>query len=290
MPPVWRFSHFVMATHFEAVFAEVERSYAEQVSLALFQELERLESRLSCFDPGSDISRINRLEPGRSIRIGVEAFECLRRAETLRAELGNAFDINFKLAGEDPYEPGTLLQLAQVSGGFTAGRSVREEGKGDSGLALDLGGIGKGYALDFLVELMNDWGIENYLLHAGTSTALARGSAPGTEGCGWPVGIAGGWDCYTGNKELVLCARAISGSGTEVKGPHVVDPGTGLPAEGHAAAWVSCPAAADSDALSTAFMVMNTAQVENYCSSHPEVWALVFSDENNYRIFNPDIF
>lgn len=277
-----------MATYFEAVIADTDKSYAEQVSQALFAEIDRLESLFSRFDPGSEISRINRLQLGQSLRIGIDAYECLKTAENLRIKLGNAFDINYKLSRKDRAVP--QLQLNKIAGGFTAALIGAENEAEDHRIDLDLGGIGKGYALDQVVELLADWSIENVLLHAGTSTALALGSAPSSGRAGWPVGVAHGWDCYDGKKELCLIDRALSSSGTEVKGTHVTDPHSGRPASGHAAAWVSCASAAVSDVLSTAFMVMNTDQVQAYCEAHPDVWALVFVDEQNYFLFNPDVF
>ena len=53
--------------------------------------------------------------------------------------------------------------------------------------------------------------------------------------------------------------------------------------------WVSHPSAAVADALSTAFMVMNTEEVRAYCDEHPDVWALVIIDPQTCEVFNPDI-
>jgi thiamine biosynthesis lipoprotein len=78
----------------------------------------------------------------------------------------------------------------------------------------------------------------------------------------------------------------LSGSGTAVKGEHIIDPRTGRPARGHRAAWASHPSAAAADALSTAFMVMTTAGVAALCGRHPEVWALVINARKKCRIFN----
>ena len=58
-------------------------------------------------------------------------------------------------------------------------------------------------------------------------------------------------------------------------GEHILDPRTGLPAKEHLAAWARCPSAAASDALSTAFMVMPTGEVEAFCSTHDGVTAVV---------------
>jgi thiamine biosynthesis lipoprotein ApbE len=102
---------------------------------------------------------------------------------------------------------------------------------------------------------------------------------------GWPVGVGGGWPCPDAPREIWLSGRAVSGSGTEVKGKHIIDPRTGGPALGHVAAWASHPSATIADALSTAFMVMTTEEVEDYCRHYPDVWALVVRDYGDCRMF-----
>jgi thiamine biosynthesis lipoprotein len=90
-------------------------------------------------------------------------------------------------------------------------------------------------------------------------------------------------------KKFFLKNRALSGSGTEVKGEHVFDPRKNKPAGGHLGAWVSHTSAAVADALSTAFMVMNTEEVQHYCEGHPDVWALVVIDPKTCKVFNPGL-
>jgi thiamine biosynthesis lipoprotein len=89
-------------------------------------------------------------------------------------------------------------------------------------------------------------------------------------------------------KSVLLRDFALSGSGTEVKGAHILDPRTGRPASGHIAAWAAHRSAAFADALSTAFMVMATAEVEAFCRRHPDVWALVVAAGGRVSIFNRD--
>jgi thiamine biosynthesis lipoprotein len=178
-----------------------------------------------------------------------------------------------------------LLGVGTDDGGFEV---TRLGPRGRAGLELDLGAVGKGYALDAALGVLRDWDIGNVLLHAGTSTALAEGPGPaGTgRGRGWPVGAGSGPDGTAGPGRVLLLKRALSGSGTEVQGAHIVDPRTGRPASGHAAAWASHPSAAASDALSTAFMVMSTEAVAGFCDRHPGVWALVKTGTKTCRIFN----
>ena len=296
-PSVPRFSHQAMGTFYEIFVAGEDPSYAGQAARAAFGEIDRLESLLSRFDPASEIARLNRLGPGESLPIGLETSECLSIAERVRTETGGAFDVNWRRPS--PSGSGSPLELVRTVTGFAA--RVRESlDKLLRPLDLDLGAIGKGYALDRSLEILGEWSIENALIHGGTSTAIAIG-APGVEAAieaargpspqgtlpgGWAVGVGGGWPFEDAPREIILTGRrALSGSGTEVKGRHIRDPRTGEAAAGHLAAWALAGSAAEADALSTAFMVMDTAAVETYCLRRPDVWALVIKAYGDGRLF-----
>ena len=294
--PVRRFSHEAMATTFEILIADRDEAYAGQAARAAFDEIDRLERLFSRFDPSSEISRIGRIAAGETLRIGLETAEVLGLAAFVQSETGGAFDINYlgatRTAGtagarakRSPRPLTKLLRIGTDGRGFEA---TRLGPKGRSRLELDLGAVGKGYALDAALGVLHDWDVGNVLLHAGTSTALAEGPGPGGTGPGqgWPVGTGSGPDGTSGPGRVLLLKRALSGSGTEVKGAHIIDPRTGRPAAGHAAAWASHPSAAAADALSTAFMVMSTEDVAGFCGRHPGVWALVKTGPKQCRIFN----
>ena len=297
---ICRFAHQAMGTTFELLVGGCEQSYARQTSQAIFAEVDRVESLFSRFNPSSEIGQINLLQPGESLRIGVETFQCLQTALWAQAETKGAFDINvgslLKYKEKESLWRNKLLvdimeemELSRISGGFQVRIRPLKATVKTGLLDLDLGGIGKGYALDRSQEILADWEIKRALIHGGTSTALAVGTPPETdpEERGWAIGIGGDWHCPQAPRKFYLKDQAMSGSGTEVKGGHVFDPRTGRPAQGHLAAWVSHPSAATADALSTAFMVMDTEEVKDFCDRHPEVWALVVIDAKTCQVINP---
>ena len=119
------------------------------------------------------------------------------------------------------------------------------------GREIDLGGIGKGYALDRLRELLIDWGASGALVASGASTLLAFGPEA------WPVDLSGEGEA----RRIGLRDRALSASGTALQGSHIVHP-DGLnedyPAE---RMWIVAPKAALADAWSTAAMLMSPGEL-----------------------------
>jgi thiamine biosynthesis lipoprotein len=141
-----------------------------------------------------------------------------------------------------------------------------------SPVRVDLGGVGKGYGVDRMADLLREWGLDRALIHGGYSSVLALDAPEGTDG--WPISLSHPDDRSRTLARLRLERVAVSGSGTE-KGRHIVDPRVGRPVEGKIAAWPIAPDAAAGDALSTAFMVMAPQEVHAYCDRHPETRGLL---------------
>jgi len=230
----YSFTHEAMTTTFEVIVAGQEREYARQASAAVFREVERINNLLNKYDPGSDIGQVNLARQGESVRVGIETLECVEKAVWAHKISGGLFDPTV----------GTGFQWLEIDrANFSIG--WKKQGSGE----IDLGGIGKGYAIDKAAEILADWDIPEAVINGGTSTVLALGKE-------WELGVGGPWGEKVGLTTIKLKNKALSGSGTEVKGGHIINPKTGEPAQRHLAAWAIHPSAAISDALSTAFMMM----------------------------------
>jgi thiamine biosynthesis lipoprotein len=267
------FQHPAMATVFEIRCTHADAEYARQAAKASFAEVDRLELALSRFVENSDIARLNALSAGENAVVGYEALTCLLLASRLWAETGGAFD---------PAVGSGFGSLEIVAGEFVV-RSPR------GGVNVDLGAIGKGYAVDRIADVLEDWEISRALIDAGTSSVLALDPPADQED--WPLSLSEPGPAGVALACLGARQRALGASGIQ-KTDHIRNPFDGSPVRTRRAAWVSAPRAvligisdlagvepsptAVADALSTAFMIQAVDEIEAYCQSHPglEVWIL----------------
>jgi thiamine biosynthesis lipoprotein len=304
-----------MATRFEMLLhgsdAVVLRSAAEEA----LDEIERLEAQLSLYRPTSEISRINARAAFEPVRVEPELFRLLQQARRLSRECDGAFDITIAplvrcwgfmgSSGAMPDAEAIAEARASIGmhlmtlndGDFTV-RFARE------GMMLDLGAIGKGYALERAAAILLEAGVESALLHGGTSTVYAIGSPP--DGGEWKVAIedpnaefspSGISDAASGASQEAAAAvlavvplknEAMSVSGVHGKSftadgktyGHVLDPRTGRPVQGALVAAVVLPSATETDALSTALLILGSEGKKQMAHLRPGIrtW-LVTRDE-----------
>jgi thiamine biosynthesis lipoprotein len=257
MADIHQFHHRAMATYFEVRIADEDKAYAAQAAQAAFDLLDKLESHLSRFRPNSDISQIAQLTPGETMRLSEPAFACLEIAKKMELATRGGFSATAAALQTQDGPPRWSLLPEELSLRCESGR-----------LEFDLGAIGKGFALDRMAELLRSWDCPSFLLVAGGSSILA-GDAPRD---------AAGWSCGLGDdnapQRFFLTHASLSGSGLAVKGSHILDPQTGQPAPRQNRAWALADTAAESDALSTACMVLKEPELEAVLA-HDQSW-LVF--------------
>jgi len=244
MADIHTFNHHAMATHFQVRIANEERAYAAQAAQGSLDLLDRLESHLSRFRANSDIAQLAHLAPGEKMRLSEPAFACLQIAKRMEQVTNGAFSATPSALQTQTSMPQWTLAPEELSICCSSGQ-----------LQIDLGAIGKGFALDRMADLLRDWDCESFLLMAGGSSILV----------GDPPKDASGWSCGLGDENasqrLLLKHASLSGSGLAVKGEHILDPRTGRPAWRKNRAWILADTAAESDALSTACMVLSEPEL-----------------------------
>jgi FAD:protein FMN transferase len=245
MAEIHQFNHQAMATYFQVRIADQDKQYAAQAAQAAFDLLDGLEARLSRFRANSDIAQIAHLATGEKMRLSEPAFACLQIAKQMEQATHSAFCPTPAAIKVGQSLPQWELLLDEHSIFCVSGQ-----------LEFDLGAIGKGFALDRMGELLRQWDCPSFLLIAGGSSILA-GDQPAD---------APGWSCGLGeddsSQRFFLTHASLSGSGLAVKGSHILDPRTGRPASRRNRAWVLADTAAESDALSTACMVLSERELE----------------------------
>jgi thiamine biosynthesis lipoprotein len=270
---VRRFSHEAMATVYEVYASHANHRYAAQAAQAAFDVVDRLERELSRFLPNSDITRVNHLAAGERMRVTPTTLECLAIARHMFDLTGGAFDVSIGTGLPSlELDPDESLVLATTAG-----------------VRLDLGGIGKGYAVDLMAEVLEEWGLSAALVHGGFSSVLALDAPPGHDG--WPLTLSDPGVPSRKLARLSIRQTALGASGVR-KGDHIVDPRTGTPVGTRLGAWASVPRPRDSnpetaaapppraaagavtDALATAFMLLSDECIEQLCERSPglEAW------------------
>ena len=186
-------SHAAMNTLFEVIVAGQEPEYGRQAAAAAFAEIDRLERELSRYRSNSDIARINRLRAGQWTRVGLAAFECLQLAAAVWRETEGAFDVAcgaLSACWRDeqgrPRQPreAEIADARDRSGmqWLVLDESTHAVGVRVDGVGVDLGAIGKGYAIDRVADLLREWSVTRAVIQAGNSTALALDPMLETDG------------------------------------------------------------------------------------------------------------
>lgn len=299
-----------MACDWEVQLSATRDDDSMEHVFAALDLVEALEEQMTFYRDDSEIIRINRRAADGPAPVEPRLFALLQLAARLHRETDGALDITSgtlseawgfsSRRGRVPTDEALAAALALVGMQHVVLDETNSTIAFDRpGMSVNLNSIGKGYALDRMAELLEDGEVDNFLLHGGRSSVLARGHQPGARSrvssgreresrrdsptCGWTIGLRHPLRPAERLGEFYLRDQALStsGAGTQFfrrrgrRYGHILDPRTGWPAEGIYSATAIAPTAAEADALSTAFYVMGPDKVADYCAGRPELAALL---------------
>ncbi len=288
-----RMARRAMATTFEVILPYGTPGAVEAAGAAL-DEIDRLEAQLTVYRDTSEVSALNREAASRWVPVEARLFDLLALCQRLSEESDGAFDVSvgalikawgfYRRRGRVPSDEERTTVLPRLGMSHVQLDRERRTVRYDvAGLEINLGSIGKGYALDRAAEcLRREWDVRSSLMHGGHSSVLAMGSEPGGRR-GWSIGVKHPWERARRLAVVWLRDRALATSAAtfqhlEYNGRklgHILDPRTGWPAEGLASATVLAPTAAEADALATAFYILGVEEARAYCTRRPEVAAVL---------------
>ena len=260
---------YAMGTVFEiAAYAESREQASAAIDKA-FEEIVRMDDLMSNYKPDSALSRLNRSAHFHTQQVPPDLYRAIEQAVQFSRLSGGKFDITVA--------PLVNLWKAALSGDSMPSAAQRQKAEDCVGyqkieltppdqimfrsscMQVDLGAIGKGYAVDRAGEILHSSGIRNALINSGGSTILAMGSPPGQPG--WLVHLADPSrkiDPYVMLKDQsVSTSEQTAGSllGPESAG-HIIDPTTGRPIDSQFAVSVITSSGTPSDGLSTTLLLL----------------------------------
>lgn len=281
---------YCMGTMFDILAYHPSRAEAEQAVDGAMREIVRLDQVMSSFKTESDLSRLNR--EGRRGFVPVESslYEVIEKSLSVSRRSGGTFDVTIapllrtwkqaQLAGRMPATE--EIAAARKCVGYEQIETMapnRIRFRSDC-VEIDLGGIGKGYAVDRAIAVLASAGVQRALVNGGGSSIAARGAPPGQQG--WRVQIGPN----AASQTLLLRDSTVSTSHQAAvpfsfaagTAGEILDPRSGNPSEARMAVSVVARSATVGDALSTALVVLSVPEADRLLDQYEDVSALWVSD------------
>jgi thiamine biosynthesis lipoprotein len=294
-PAVSHQQRYSMGTMFDIVAYHEPVADAQRAMAAALDEVVRLDKVLSHYRTDSDLAALERNGNRGFVQVHPDLFAVLRESAEFSRLSAGTFDVTI----------GPLLKIwreARADGRRPSGAQLGEARRCvgyqrieleppdrvqllSSCLSLDLGGIGKGYAVDRAMAVLASAGIRHALVNAGGSSIAASGHPPGQRG--WPVRLG----AASNGRTLLLSDGSISTSQQgglalplDAATPgEILDPGTGEPARAGVSVSVVAPRATVSDALSTTLLLLPDGRGPDLLARFPGTSALWISDAGEIR-------
>ena len=289
-------TRLVLGTVVEITIGHPDRDLARMASKEAFDEIERVDALLSNHNPQSEIAGLNASGAAEATAVSEEVFALLERAEGIRVASAGAFDVTvgplvelwaFDQGGRVPEDAAIASSLASVGGT----RLELDEKAGTvrflaEGMKIDLGAIGKGYAVDRAAAILESAGIENAIIDAGGDIRLL-GSRPGKNF--WRIAVRHPREPSRFLLGLDLAGTAVVTSGDyerffmvgDIRYHHILDPKTGASTHEILSSSIIGKYATDTDALSTSVFILGVDKGMQLIDSIPDTEAIIIDNKGD---------
>nr|WP_235828880.1 FAD:protein FMN transferase [Anaerosacchariphilus polymeriproducens] len=276
--------------------------HVDEVLLAAFQEVERLEGMLSRFISNSEISKMNHLSGIGYQQVSSETYELLSNGVNFSKLSNGCFDITIgplvdfwrqsKSNRTQPnhYELKSILPLVNfIDIEFDECKKTVALKK--AGQSIDIGGIGKGYAADKVIEVFKKYGMESGFTNFGGNVAV-MGVKP--DNSPWNIGIR-----HPRKENSIIGVVSVTDKSVVTSGDyqryfidnkgnryhHILNPCTGYPSEsGLISVTVLADSSMEADALSTIIFISGLSNVKKYLNVFPGIEVILIDKELNVYI------
>jgi thiamine biosynthesis lipoprotein len=291
-----------MGTVIEITLLSEDEEAAKKATLQAFQEIKRIEQLMSPWIGSSDVTRLNRSAGKEWVKVSPETFDVIQRAQKISGFSEGAFDITIapltqlwrkareKGVPPPPEEVKKILNLVNFRNLL-----IQSDGKAflkKKGMAIDLGGIAKGYAVDRAFEILTSLGYKNLIVNAGGD--LRTGGLKYYEP--WSIGIQN-----PRSAEKVMATVSVSDSAIATSGDyekfffhqgkryhHILNPNTGFPAVGCQSVTILSKDGMTADGLATAVFVLGPEKGYALCQRLQDVQCFIV-DREGMAVMTPGL-
>jgi len=298
-------TRMIMGTFAEVtVYSNDEKTAGKAIEGAL-DEMGRMDRIMSNYKKDSELSRLNRNAVKAPVPCGAELLDVIEKSQYYSELSDGAFDITispfvalwgfFDEKGHIPPNKEIDRLLPAVSyKNIVISKSVDPKKPStvflkNTQTQIDLGAIGKGYAVDKALEIIKKFGIDNACVNLGGNIYVLGASAGKNA---WKIGVQHprNKDEILGYLELKNEATATSGDYErffEIKGnrySHIINPKTGMPVNGIIAVTIVAPTGTEVDALSTSVFVLGHEKGMELIKKIPNAEAMIAYEEKDGKI------
>jgi len=293
-----------MGTYFTIILYAPSEEAARSAFRAAFARVAELDRILSDYNPDSELNRLCAQAGRGPVVVSEHLYRVLEESVRVARISGGAFDVTVRpvvrlwrrARRQKRFPDPNRLRAARKLVGYDKivlypeKRAVQLR---QPGMQIDLGGIGKGYALDQAIEVLKNRGIESALVDGGGDIAV---SAPPPGRAGWIIAVP--MPASTEPTYLVLAHTAVATSGDAerfvvlngVRYSHIVDPRTGIAVKGPRQVSVVHSRAMTADALATALSVFGPQDALAFARKHDLAAQVVAEQDGRYAVLRSPAF